>query len=582
MVDYTLAIVALLPILVALVLMVGLRMGAMKAMPIAWLTCAAGAFLAWGMPLDYLAALSLQGVVSAAGVLIIVFGALLILHTLQYSGGMETIQYGMQGVSKDMRVQAIIVGYMFAAFIEGAAGFGTPAALAAPLLLSLGFPPLAAAVLCLSFNSFPVTFGAVGTPIIVGFGASIKSVVEVAVQAGSFASLDHFFKVIGETVTLMHGPMIFILPIFMLGFITRYFGPSRSWSDGFAAWKFCVFAAVSFIVPYLVLAWTVGPETPSLVGGLLGLGIVIKGAQKGFCVPKDIWTFGDHSKWEKEWTGDIAFAGNTEFQPRMSILMAWSPYILIGLILVLTRIDILPLKAWLNTNGVIAFNNILGFGPVEALGNKGAVSDSLKLLYLPGTVPFMLVAILTIFMHKMPMDKAARAWKETIVKMKAATISLCASVALVKIYQGSGFNPALVDAVVAGSAQFMDSMPLTMAKAISGMLGSVWPMFASYVGGLGAFITGSNTVSDMLFGMFQWDIAGQLNLPRTIIIAAQAAGGAMGNMICIHNIVAVCTVVGLLNREGDILKKTFWPFLLYGVVVGIVAYLLLNMGYASF
>lgn len=166
-----LAFVALVPILVALVLMVGLRMGAMKAMPIAWLTCAAGAVFVWNLPVNYVAALSIQGAISAVGVLIIVFGALLILHTLQYSGGMETIQYGMQGISKDMRIQAIIIGYMFGAFIEGAAGFGTPAALAAPLLLSLGFPPLAAAVLCLVFNSFPVTFGAVGTPIIVGFGA---------------------------------------------------------------------------------------------------------------------------------------------------------------------------------------------------------------------------------------------------------------------------------------------------------------------------------------------------------------------------------------------------------------------------
>jgi lactate permease len=86
----------------------------------------------------------------------------------------------------------------------------------------------------------------------------------------------------------------------------------------------------------------------------------------------------------------------------------------------------------------------------------------------------------------------------------------------------------------------------------------------------------------MLFGLFQWDIAGWLNLSRVVIVAAQAAGGAMGNMICVHNIVAVCTVVGLSNREGDIIKKTFWPFLLYGIVVAIVAYSLLGSGYSSF
>jgi lactate permease len=553
--------------------MVGLRVGATKAMPVAWLACVACAMLSWDLPARYVLALSLQGVSAAAGVLIIVFGALLILHTLQYSGGMETIQYGMQSVSKDMRVQAMIIGYMFSAFIEGAAGFGTPAALAAPLLLSLGFPPLASAVLCLTLNSFPVTFGAVGTPIIVGFGASIGSVVETAVSAGSFQSVDQFFKIIGETVTILHVPMIFILPIFMLGFITRFFGPNRSWADGFAAWKFCVFSAVAFVVPYLILAWAVGPETPSLVGGLLGLGIVVAGARKGFCVPDDVWTFGEPSKWEKEWTGNVAFAGSTEFKPHMSQFMAWLPYMLIGIILVITRVEALPLKAWLNNTGVIAFKNILGYSNV---------SDSLKLLYLPGTVPFMLVSLLVIPLHKMSKEKAVKAWTETTVKMKAATISLCASVALVKIFQGSGVNPDLAASVAAGTAVYLPSMPLAMAAALSDVIGGAWPMFASYVGSLGAFITGSSTVSNMLFGMFQWDIAGQLNLPRTIIIAAQAAGGAMGHLICIHNIVAVCTVVGLLNREGDILKRTFWPFLLYGVVVGIIAFVLIDIGFSSF
>jgi lactate permease len=577
----TLAMVAFLPILVALVLMVWCRMGAMKAMLISWLVCALGAFLVWKLPVGYIAALSLQGVVSAAGVLIIVFGALLILHTLQYSGGMETIQYGMQTVSKDMRVQAIIIGFMFSAFIEGAAGFGTPAALAAPLLLSLGFPPLAAAVLCLIFNSFPVTFGAVGTPVIVGFGSSLKGTVEALMDTGTvpaLTSLEQFYKIIGELVTLMHGPMIFILPIFTLGFITRFFGPNRSWSDGFAAWKFCVFAAVSFVVPYLILAWAVGPETPSLVGGLIGLGIIVTGARKGFCVPADIWTFGEPSKWEKDWTGDISFTGAKDLKPHMSQLMAWLPYIMIGVILVLTRIKCLGLEGWLNANAVVSFNDILGYGDVDVAGRKmGAVSDSLKLLYLPGTIPFMLVAILTVFLHGIPAGKALEAWKVTAIKMKAATISLCASVALVKIFQGSGFNPDMVAQVASGAANFMPSMPLAMATTIASVLGPVWPMFASYVGGLGAFITGSNTVSDMLFGLFQWDMAGSLNLSRPVIVAAQAAGGAMGNMICIHNIVAVCTVVGLLNREGDIIKKTFWPFLLYGIVVGIVVWLLISM-----
>ncbi|GAB6177547.1 L-lactate permease [Desulfobaculum senezii] len=556
-----LALVAVLPIALALVLMVGLRWPATKAMPLAWLVTALGAILAWQLPTGYVAALTLQGFVTAIGILIIVFGAILILYTLQYSGGMETIQYGFQNISRDRRVQAIIIGYMFAAFIEGAAGFGTPAALAAPLLLSLGFPPLAAAVICLVYNSFPVTFGAVGTPVVLGL-KFLKDLVEAAAVSGlagvNFTSMESFNMLVGKWATLLHLPMIFILPVFTLGFITRVFGPNRCWSDGFKAWKFCMFAAVSFTVPYMIFAWFVGPEFPSMIGGLIGLGILIFGAKRGFCVPEDTWDFGPHSKWEAEWTGSIAPDEKAEFRPHMTQFRAWVPYVLIGLILVITRIPELGLKGFLAAQK-ISFTNILGYE-----GVNGAIAY----LYLPGTIPFILVAILTIFIHGMNGDGVKRAWTESIAKMKNPAIALFFAVALVSIFRGSGVGNELFN------PNGYPSMPLAMAKMVAAMVGNAWPMFASFVGGLGSFITGSNTVSDLLFAEFQWGVATTLDLPRQIIVAAQAVGGGMGNMVCIHNIVAVCAVVGLSGMEGQILKKTVWPFLLYGLVVGIVASLM--------
>ncbi|MDO4528543.1 MAG: L-lactate permease, partial [bacterium] len=284
-----LALLAVIPIAVALVLMVGLRWPATRAMPVAWLACVGCGIFGWGLDAKYLAALSLQGVVVAIGVLIIVFGAILVLYTLEASGGMETIQYGMQNVSRDRRVQTIIIGFIFAAFIEGAAGFGTPAALAAPLLLGLGFPAMAAAVLCLTFNSVPVTFGAVGTPVIVGFSFLKNPVIEAANPA--FPTYEAFCKVIGEWSTIMHAPMAIILPIFMLGFLTRYFGPEKSWSIGFRAWKYCVFCGIVFLIPYILCAWLIGPEFPSMLGGLIGLGIIVWATKKGICVPSDTWNF---------------------------------------------------------------------------------------------------------------------------------------------------------------------------------------------------------------------------------------------------------------------------------------------------
>ncbi|HKK32668.1 MAG TPA: L-lactate permease [Desulfomicrobiaceae bacterium] len=556
-----LALVALVPILLALILMVGMRWPATKAMPVAWLSAAVGAVAVWGLPVGYVTALTLHGFITAISVLIIVFGAILIMFTLQHSGGMETIQYGMQQISDDKRIQAIIIGFMFAAFIEGAAGFGTPAALAAPLLLSLGFPALAAAVICLVFNSFPVTFGAVGTPVVLGL-KYLKQPVENAVASGipglNFTSMDSFNMVIGQWATLMHGLMIFILPIFMLGFITRFFGPNRRWADGFGAWKFCVFASVAFIVPYLAFAWFVGPEFPSLIGGLIGLGVIIVGAKKGFALPSDHFDFGDPAKWDPEWTGSVHAGENTKFTAHMSQFKAWLPYILIGIILVLTRIPELGLKGMLAGQS-ISFSNILGY---ESVNNK------IMYLYLPGTIPFVLVAILTIFIHGMKGDAVSKAWTESIAKMKNPAIALFAAVALVSIFRGSGITDTALN------PNSYPSMPLAMAKAVSGLAGNAWPMVASFVGGLGSFITGSNTVSDLLFAEFQWGVAGQLDLPRQIIVAAQAVGGGFGNMVCIHNIVAVCAVVGLSGMEGTILKRTVWPFLLYGLVVGIVASLM--------
>ena len=560
-----LALIAALPIALALVLMVGFRWPATKAMPLAWLVTAVAGVAVWSLPVGYVAALSIQGIITAIGILIIVFGAILILHTLRDSGGMETIQSGMQAISPDMRVQAIIIGYLFAAFIEGAAGFGTPAALAAPLLLALGFPPLAAAVICLVFNSFPVTFGAVGTPVIIGL-TFLRDLVGDAVASGAvgvnFTSYESFGMLIGQWATLLHLPMIFILPIFMLGFISRMFGPNRSWSEGFGAWKFCVFAAVAFTVPYLIFAWFLGPEFPSLIGGLVGLGVVVWGAKRGIAVPKDTWTFGSQKNWDPEWTGTVSTAAEgSKFEARMSQVKAWMPYVLIGVILVLTRINELGLKAWLSSK-TIAWTGILGYE---------SVSGSIAYLYLPGTIPFVLVAILTIFIHGMPGDKVKSAWVDSIKKMKNPAIALFFAVGLVSIFRGSGIGD------LALNPNSYPSMPLAMASALSELVGQGWPMFASFIGGLGAFITGSNTVSNLLFAEFQWGMATQLDLPRQLIVAAQAVGGGMGNMVCIHNIVAVCAVVGLSGQEGAILRKTFWPFLLYGVVVGIMVLVLMSI-----
>lgn len=551
--------------------MVGLRWPSTRAMPLAWLSAAVLAFAVWDLDVIRIAALSVQGFITAFGVLIIVFGALLIYYTLQASGAMETIQAGMQKITPDRRLQAIIIGFMFGAFIEGAAGFGTPAALAAPLLMGLGFPPLCAAIICLVFNSVPVTFGAVGTPVIQGFKPIQDIAFEVLKTIDPQAVPADVYNHIGQFVSVMHLPMLFLLPIGMLGFMTRFFGKNKSWKEGFAVWKYCIMASVCFGIPYIAISWTLGPEIPSLIGGLLGLGVLVYLTKKGICVPKDVWLFEDRTHWAADWSGTITAENVHEFKEHMSQVKAWMPYILCGLFLVLTRVPQFGLKS-------IITDPMFNLGLSNILGVEG-VNSYIAVLNLPGTIPFILVSIITIFIHGMMKDdeigsnKVSRAWGTAIAKMKAPTIALLSAVALVSIFRGT--DATTVEALIYNGRGV--SMPLAMAIEISRLTGDSWALLASYIGGLGAFITGSNTVSDLLFANFQWDVAETLgyNYWQSIyILAAQGVGGAMGNMICVHNVVSVCAVLGMIGHEGAIIRKTFWPFLVYGIPTGIIAFLL--------
>lgn len=244
-----------------------------------------------------------------------------------------------------------------------------------------------------------------------------KSIEAVAMQAMNFSDPAMAYKTIGEYVTLMHFPMGIILPIFMLGFMTRFFGKNKSWMEGFRAWKYCLMASACFLVPYLILAWLVGPELPSMVGGLLGLGALVWLTQKGFCVPTDgVWDFDHKDAWDAEWTGSIEASSATEYKEHMSQTMAWLPYVLCGLLLVLTRVPAFHLKP-------IVTDPMFSVGWANILGYEG-VTSKIALLNLPGTIPFILVSIITIGLHKMNGEKIRQAWGTALEKMTAPTIAL--------------------------------------------------------------------------------------------------------------------------------------------------------------
>ncbi|MFH2091762.1 MAG: L-lactate permease [Pseudomonadota bacterium] len=557
-----LSLIAFFPVLIALILMVGFRKPATVAMPLAYLGTVVTALLVWQTTPLYIAALSIQGCVVAFNLLIIVFGAILLLHTLSASGGMETIQIGFRSISSDPRIQMVIIAFLFGAFIEGAAGFGTPAALAAPLLLLLGFPPLAAALVCLIFNTIPVPYAAVGTPIVLGLKylqGLINAVVETGQADLGFTGADSFNALVGQWVAVIHIPIGVFLPIFMCGFLTRFFGADKSWKIGFSAWKFCLLAAFAFLVPYLLLAAMFGPEFPALIGAIAALGLTSWAAKKKIAQPKTIFYFAPRNAWPGDWTGTLHTSTDRLPKPRMSQLRAWMPYVLIGILLVLTRLPQLGIKGILAVQQ-IRLDAILGFPGVDA---------DIPYLYLPGVIPFTLVAMITIPLHGMTIAQATGAWKKSFSSMKSPTIALMFAVAMVSIFRGVGSQDALLN------PHAYPSMPLTMAGAGANMAGSMWPLLAAYTGGIGSFITGSCTVSNLMLAEFQWGLAEALHFKREIIVASQVVGAAMGNMVCIHNIVAVCAVVGLFGKEGAILKANFPIFFLYGAIAAIMTCLLL-------
>lgn len=519
------AFLAFLPILLTVVLMLGFNSPAKKVLPLAWLVAAVIGLAVWKMKLAVVAARTVCGILSSLDVLFIIFGAILIMNTLKKSGAVSAINRGFMAVSSDSRVQAIIIGWMFSAFIEGAAGFGTAAALAAPLMVSLGFPPLAAALVALVCNSTPISFGAVGTPMGVALANSDMS---MAAELSKYVALAH--GIAGLTV-----PFTGVL------LMTLLFGKKRSFKAALSALPFAVFASLAFCVPSLLVAVFIGYEFPSLRGALIGLPIVIIAAKYGFLVPKDEWSFADKSDWDASWLAKTPVPESKTSD--MPGIKAWLPYVLIAVILIITRIPELGIKTLLE-RAAISFDTIFG---VE-------VNFKWKWLYNPGIIAFIVTALITALLHKMSAEEVREAWADTAKQIAGAAAALIAGYALVQILRYSQTDTA-------------DSMMEVMAEFLRDTAGRAYVVISPLIGVLGSFISGSNTTSNLLFTSLQYNVALQLGLNTVYIVAMQVVGGAVGSITCINHAVAVCATVGTVGAEGRIIKANIIPMLVYTAII---------------
>jgi lactate permease len=385
----------------------------------------------------------------------------------------------------------------------------------------------------------------VGTPILVGVKGGLESPELTNQLAAVGMNFEQYLRLIAAESAILHGIVGTLIPLLMVMMMSRFFGRNKSWTEGLSILPFAIFGGLAFTIPYALTGVFLGPEFPSLLGALVGLAIVTFAAGKGFLVPKDTWDFPPANEWPIEWLGKFEISLDALTSKTMSTWMAWIPYVLVAAILVLTRLPELGIGNALKTLTI----------QWPAIFGTEIVAKS-QPLYLPGTM-LILVVFITFFLHRMRFSELRAAIGESSKILLGAGFVLIFTVPMVRIYINSGIN-----------GLDLPSMPIAMAQWVATNVGGVWPLFAPVIGALGAFIAGSNTVSNLMFSLFQYSVAEGLALSGSLVVALQAVGAAAGNMIAIHNVVAASATVGLLGQEGATLRRTIIPTLYYVTMVG--------------
>jgi lactate permease len=423
----------------------------------------------------------------------------------------------------------------------------------------------------LIIQSTPVSFGAVGTPMVVGVGDGLRNGAGVNERVAELGlTYPEFVAEIGVRVAVIHGLVGLLIPLILAVMLTGFFGPARRFSDGLKIAPFAIYSALAFIIPSVLVARLLGPEFPSLIGGLVGLMIVMYTSSKGFLMPKETFDFGPRASWEERWMGNVDPEKAADTRRSMSTAYAWLPYVILAVLLVGTRI-ITPVQSYLRSPWAP-----LSLVWEDAFGT-GMNFSAVQLFYSPGFL-LILTCLISYGLFRMSRKQIAQTWKISGQQLGGTAVALLFAVPMVRVLIRSGaeFN-----------ASGLESMPVVLAEGAAAIAGANWPLVSPFIGALGAFVAGSNTVSNLTFALFQFSTAQQIGIPPEMVVAAQAVGGAGGNPIAIHNIVAASATVGLLGREGDLIRKTVLVTLYYCLAAGSISFMMiygmgLNLGTLAF
>lgn len=437
-----------------------------------------------------------KGSLVAFDIFLIILGAIFFLEVLKDIKIIDNIRFYLESYLKDYRIQIILLAWFFENFIEGTSGFGTPSTIVAPLLVSLGIPPLTSVILALLGNSSSVVFGAAGTPITVGFeGLNVASVPIHAALLNSVGLL---------------------VPVFMLWVITA--GNKDRKGHFLEALPFAIWAGIAFVVPS-ILVIPLGQEFPSIIGAIIGLFLVLLSLRLGIFLPKNLRQLREIK------TPEVKL-------PWYKIVI---PYSLLISLLILGKMFLgtFSLKFPWGLNYQINLSNpgfsflLAGIPIVLLWGRKELLVDSFK-------------------------NALSRTWEPFLV---IASMSI-----IVQLIINSGNN--------------LSGLPSLLQLISKGFEVSFLPFLSPFVGAFGSFLTGSATISNIMFGNFLNTASQIMKFNTAIILALELVGGAAGNMIALADIIAAEAVVGLKNKTVDVLKGVIIPCLIYLTIVGLIGLLI--------
>ena len=527
------ALVALIPILFFFLALTKLRLKGYQAGTVTVVLALAVALLFYRMPVSAALASAVYGFFYGLWPIAWIIVAAVFLYKISVkTGQFDVIRSSILSVTPDQRLQLILVGFCFGAFLEGAAGFGAPVAITAALLVGLGFKPLYAAGLCLIANTAPVAFGAMGIPIIV---------------AGQVSGVDAFAigQMAGRQLPFMTVLVLFWLMAIMDG-----------WRGVKETWPAVLVGGGSFAIVQFLTANYIGPELPditSAIVSLIALTLFLKVWQ-----PKRIFRFTPEAGEQGAAAVPAAPVSSGAPLTAMAVIKAWSPFII--LTAMVTVWSIKPFKALFAAGGPLAstvinipvpfLHNLVEKTPpvVAAAAPYGAVY-TFNWLLATGTA-ILIAALITIAFTRLSPSKAVATLAETFKELAVPIYSIGMVLAFAFVANYSGLSATLA---------------LALAHT-----GQAFTFFSPFLGWIGVFLTGSDTSANALFAALQATTAQQLGLPQVLTVAANTTGGVTGKMISPQSIAIACAAVGLAGRESDLFRFTVKHSLIFAVIIGLM------------